>query len=426
MSGWFCPLGLASLAVIASVGTALAQAPDIAAMCKDRKPCALVKASPAGADAQGRALTVIELNLGKKNPDNASGDERFDCNPYRREFWLRIAGIAAPRRILALCNDGYGASGVGEDDIKIGPNRLIHSQHGGSAWRWNNGRTIQLSPMRVLAEESCSFHNVNIGYSFMRWDWQRLAGERRWFPQACRDNDPRAEEGKRPDWCDAAKATHRHALIPRFDGALLAGAEAHLGSCASAFDESGQRGFVIFGKPRVGGAEFRVLMVSATDLVVTVTDRAFATGGASWLDDDHIELWLGQNHADLSCSETELKLAQWAIGLDGKVHHGAGDRAAPPEVVARHGRTIGGRQQVTLRVRLPPLGDRDYLRALTVVFSKSEGGKQARLTATSPIKRGDDTTLSGIYKIDPKAARCAVRNGQLDLIETGRAAILGE
>jgi hypothetical protein len=63
---------------------------------------------------------------------------------------------------------------------------------------------------------------------------------------------------------------------------------------------------------------------------------------------------------------------------------------------------------------------------VTVVLSKSEGGKQARLTATSPIKRGDDHTVSSIHKIDPKAARCAVKDGQLDIVESGRAAILGD
>jgi hypothetical protein len=421
----FC---LAILPVVAGIDPAAAQArTDIATMCKDRKPCTLVQATPAGTDAHGRALTVVELNLGKKNPDNDNGDERFNCRPYAREFWLRVAGVAEPRRVLSLCNDGYGASGVGEDEITIRPNRMIHSQQGGSAWRWNGDKTIQLSPLRVLSETSCSYHNVNIGYTATTWDWQRFAGAKRWYPQACKDGDKRADDNARPDWCDLGKATHRHALIPRLDGALSAGAEAHLGSCASAFDESGSNGYIIFGKPRPGGAAFRVLMISGNDLIVTVTDAAFATGAASWINDDHVELWIGTDQSRLSCNDGKIKLAQWAIGLDGKVHHGAGDGASPPQVVSRHARSVGGRQQVTLRIRLPHLADPDdFFRAVTVVFSKSEGGKQARLTATSPVKRGDETTLSSIRKIEPNAARCAVRDGQLDLIESGLPAILGE
>ncbi len=92
--------------------------------------------------------------------------------------------------------------------------------------------------------------------------------------------------------------------------------------------------------------------------------------------------------------------------------------------MARTARTVAGRQQVTLHLRLPQA--EDYLRALAVVYSKSEGGRQARLTATSPVKRGDETSLSSVYKIDAKAARCAVSNGQLDLVESGRAALLSE
>jgi hypothetical protein len=414
---------LAAAAVSAGAGTALAQVRDLAAMCKDRKPCTLVKTTPAGADAQGRAISVIELNLGKKNPENDGGHERFDCRPYKREFWVRIAGMPEPRRFLSLCNDGYGSAGMGEDDINIRANRFVHSQQGGSAWRWNSGKTVQLSPLRVLSEESCSYHNVNIGYSLTRWDWLRFAGERRWLPQACKENDPRA---KNPiDWCDAAKATHRHALIPRLDATLPAGTQSHLGSCASAFDESGQRGHVIFGKPKPGGAEFRALMTSGNDLIVTVTDTAFATGGPSWLNDDHVELWIGSDHSGLSCNDAEIKLSQWAIGLDGKVHHASGDSASPPTIASRSARTVGSRRQVTLHIRLPKLEDPDdHFRALTVVFSKSEGGKQARLTATSPVKRGDELTLSSVHKIDAKAAQCAVKDGQLDVVESGRPAIL--
>jgi len=406
--------------------SAAAQAPtDIAAMCKGRTPCSLVESTPAGNDAQGRALTVVELNLGPKNPDNDRDNERFNCRPYGREFWLQTAGVAAPKRILALCNDGYGASGVGEDEVKIGPNRLSHAQYGGSAWRWHHDRTIELSPLRVLSEESCSYHNVNIGYSVSRWDWQRLAGERHWYPQACKDGDKRAGDDARPDWCDARRATHHQRLIPRLDGAMPAGALAHLGSCASTFDESGQRGYVVFGKPRAGGAELRVLMTAARDLVVSVTDTAFTAGAASWLHDDHIEVWIGTDRSGLSCSDSKFKLAQWAIGLDGKVHHGAGDTSGRPEVVARAARTVGGRRQVTMQIRLPAT-ESDYRRAITVVFSKSEGGKQARLTATSPVKRGDEATLSSVYRLEPKGLRCAVRAGQLDLVESGLPTLLGE
>lgn len=407
----------------AAAGTGRAETrSDIPVLCNGRAPCAIVKSTPAGKDAEGRALTVVEINLGPKNPD---GGEPATCRPYAREFWLRTEGVGRPRRILALCNDGYGASGVGEDEVTIGPNRMLHTQYGGSAWRWHEKRSIALSPLRVLTEESCSYHNVNIGYSVTLWDWRRFGGERHWYPQACTDGDKRADDNARPDWCDARRATHHQALIPRLDGAMPAGALAHLGSCAATFDESGKRGYVVSGKPRANGAELRALMTSARDLVVSVSDTVFATGAATIPDDDHVELWIGTDQSGLGCSGSRFKLAQWAIGLDGKVQHADGETAGRPEVVARAERTDAGRRQVTLHLRLAA-AENDHLRTVTVAYSKSEGGKRVRLTATSPIKRGDDTTLSSIQRIEPRAARCEVRGGQLDLVETGSPALLGE
>lgn len=420
------PLLQFGMAVLLCLGGTVAAAAqdrtDIAAMCGARKPCTLVQATPAGNDAQGRALTVVEIDLGSKNPD---GDGPTACRPYAREFWLRTAGVAHPRRVLALCNDGYGASGVGEDEIAIAPNRMLHTQYGGSAWRWHEKRTIELSPLRVLTEQSCSYHNVNIGYSVSIWDWRHFAGERHWYPQACTDGDKRTDGKTRPDWCDARGATHHQALVPRLDGAMPAGALAHLGSCAATFDESGQRGYVLTGKPRANGAELRVLMTSARDLMVSVSDAAFASGAETLLGDDHVELWIGTDHSGLGCNGSRFKLARWAIGLEGKVQHADGDAAGPPEVVARAARTVGGRRQVTLHIRLAA-ADNDYLRTVTVGFSKGVDGKTARLTATSPVRRGDETTLSSIWKIEPKGARCEVRGGQLDLVETGLPALLGE
>ena len=52
------------------------------------------------------------------------------------EYWL-LDGKATPKQVLQLCNDGYGSSGVGEDEVEVGPNRLVHHQYGGSSWRWS-------------------------------------------------------------------------------------------------------------------------------------------------------------------------------------------------------------------------------------------------------------------------------------------------
>lgn len=406
-------LGLVLLVV---PGAAAAQSqPDIAALCGARKPCEIVVTKAAGKDAQGRALTVFELDLGEKSAEEP--DQK--CRPYRREFWLRIEGVAEAKRVLDLCNDGYGAAGIGEDEVTVAPNRIEHAQNGGSAWRWDVTRTIQLSPLRVLNEAHCSYHNVAPGFTTMRWDWQRFSGEARWTPKSCRPPRDRKEEDEAEMGCAPEKATRRYLPIPLLEGALDAsgGKLVHLGTCAAAIDDGGGRGDVIFGKPGAGTASLRALMVSPRDLVVTVTDDAFATGAASWINDDHIELWLGHGRAGLDCEgDRPANLRQWGIGLDGKVHPGHGNAKNGPRLLARLKRTHRGKKQVTLHLRLPD----ETVDGVTLVYSKSVGGRQARLVATSPFKRSDPTTLGATWRIDPKAARCAAAAGQLDVVESGR------
>jgi hypothetical protein len=413
----------AAILVIALPSAADAQGADIAELCKRRSPCAVVEAKPAGRDTQGRALTVIELNLGKKNPENTSGDERFDCRPFRREFWLRVEGVAPAQRIFDFCNDGYGAAGVGDDEVETGNNRLVHARNGGSAWRWDVKRTIQLSPLRVLTEAHCSYHNIAPGFTTSVWDWQRFAGEARWTPKRCAPARTPAEEEEELG-CTPEKATRRYLPIPMLEGALkrAGGKLLHLGSCAAAIDEGGQRGFVIHGTPRAGGAELRALMASKRDLIVTVTDDGFARGAASWVNDDHLELWLGHGRANLECeNDKPADLRQFGIGFDGRVHAGYGNARKPPRVVARLERKLGTRSQVTLHLLLAEEVD-----GLTLVYSKSANGRQVRLVATSPIRRTDPTTLGGTWIVAPGGVACAERNGQLDLIDSGLPELLKE
>jgi hypothetical protein len=125
-------------------GCAATAAPPAAGAdpCAGRAPCAVAARHPAG----GR-LEVVQLELG---PDPERGCPQV--------VWGRL-GDGPPLRLLALCNDGYGASGVGEDSVEVKPGELIHSQYGGSAWRWSTTRRIGLSPHRLRHEEQLS-HNM--------------------------------------------------------------------------------------------------------------------------------------------------------------------------------------------------------------------------------------------------------------------------
>ena len=120
------------------------------AMCQGRKTCKVEKTYDAGKSPAGATLEVVEVRLGLADkPQDQEDGCRTDSGDKNGgvEYWL-LDGTAAPRRVLKLCNDGYGASGVGEDEVKVGPDRLSHWQTGGSSWRWSGTVTYALSPWR--------------------------------------------------------------------------------------------------------------------------------------------------------------------------------------------------------------------------------------------------------------------------------------
>lgn len=377
-------------------------------LCADRAPCTLVGMQPAGRDAAG-VMAVLELAFDDKSPD---GNADRKCRPHRREFWLVAAG-RAPVKLFDFCNDGYGASGVGEDEVKVGPNRATHARVGGSAWRWEVVRVVQLSPLRVLSEKTCSYHTLSKGFVEENWDWAAFRGQGRMRPRQCRDDAPGSLG------CEPPEATRRYLPIPSLDVPKEALAAAnHLGSCALALDESGQRGMIVHGRPKPGGAVLRVLMVDERRLMVTVVDREFATGGATWVHDDHLEIWTGASAFEAACEAKEAAAAmrQWSVRVaDGRVDRGHGTGGTPPKVLRRSQDREGDRARVTFLIEF----DAESTQGLTVAFSKAENGRQARMVATSAVRRGDATTLGRKYFVPAAGARCAAKDGALDLVASG-------
>src|ERR1017187_8153230 len=75
--------------------------------------------------ATGQALTVVQLSLGLKDKPGEAPDEgcRDGSGGHDggSEYWL-LAASAQPRLLLAFCNDGYGAAGVGGDEVEVAEN----------------------------------------------------------------------------------------------------------------------------------------------------------------------------------------------------------------------------------------------------------------------------------------------------------------
>ncbi|HUT51745.1 MAG TPA: hypothetical protein VM325_20640 [Alphaproteobacteria bacterium] len=377
-------------------------------LCAGRKPCKLAGVEPAGRISTGRPITVIELSLGKQPRGRTVSNPRFGCRPHRREFWMISPGI--PQRLLDLCNDGYGAAGLGEDVVDFDDNKLTHEQSGGSAWRWSNSKSIQLWPLRMRAQSRCSFHTAAPGFALKRWNWTRFRGQGAYaVTNRCRKPAPNEEQGA----CELGKAAGRFVLIPKI-ATEVEGAP-HLGTCAAMIDASGKNGFVTLGKATGRKAPWvKALLISDRELLVTVADREFATGGPSWVHDDHLEIWQGLPLGTDKCGEAKKELRQWGLRVADARIFAAHGRAEALTVLARSRKQENGLTIASFRLRLEFKAE-----GLTVVYSKANRRRQRLMIATSRLKYRDPTSLGEAYPIPRGAARCVMQNGVLDVIQSG-------
>jgi len=402
-----------SIAFIVVASSAFAAGEDL---CAGRAGCSVTATHDAGTGEGGVKLTVYELAI-----QNAP-DAEIPCRPHRQEFWV-VAG-EAKTKILSLCNDGYGAAGVGEDTVEVGPNKFSHSQYGGSAWRWSTDSHARLSPFRVLSQESCSYHNIAPGFDVTEWNLENFSVKMRSLHLKCGadggiDLDaPGLEEMELG--CAPEKATREYIPIPQVSVSLPAGREAGIsvGDCGVRADSSGKQGYLIHGKAGAASdASLSAVFVSETRLVVTVVDDRFVQGGTKWLYDDHLEIWTGGFSQAQECEGFSGDVAtQWALfPLDSSIIKAAGpDQPAPTVKAQLNTESPSGPTPMTFVIDFP---ERPW--KISVVYSDSDDGRsQERLIATSPVKFGDYDTL-GTQIGAPGGTVCSVHGDKLMIDSMG-------
>jgi hypothetical protein len=399
-----------------------------AAICGKRSTCTISTFHQAGKDAGGTALVVAEADFGIKDRPEDAPDAGCDALSGEKgnggtEYWLVSA--SPPKKLLALCNDGYGAADVGEDHITFANNRLIHEQDGGSNWRWDVTTVIRLAPFATLKETSCSYFDGSGNQATV------LETDLAKFRAVTVEKDPRAQWGDGDAGCPTVKESMFDSPQPRPAPKLLAGynivtpdpqaaagsgkvllddvpAGTTLGSCAMTLATDGGGGFVVFGKPASGAtaAEMKVVALASQTLVVQVFDPApGASAGKSWIGGSHVEVWLPK---DADAPPTRGNLDQLAFDLDGTVHEGIGNPAAP-HVEHWKARDEHGRPVSVLLLRWK---DSDTLPLGTaIVYSQSENGRQTRLVASTGMEHGLPLFLPQIADI---ATRCVVHAERLD------------
>ena len=420
------------LLALPAVAKAAPDAAQTAAICQTRTTCKIAKTYDAGKSPSGTSLAVAEVSLGLADKPK---DEDDGCQSGNRdknggvEYWL-LEGTSPPKQLLKLCNDGYGSSGVGEDEVTISANRLAHWQTGGSSWRWSGTTTYSLSPWRPLTERSCSYHTssetsgTNTDYDYATMVIRSISEDRTTHPDpgiGCADwpKDPvpfapRLAPGVVGAYDIVGPVLGDNPKIP---------AGTAIGNCVPTMTTAGSNGFIVYGKPAPAdhAAEIKAMAVGLKSLLIQVFDPLAASqpasANASWINLPHIELWIGLNQENVRTSLPLNQLQQIGVDLEGRVHRGVGKAAPLPTVQRWQARDADGRPVTVLR--LDWTDDYALLNGVALVYSQAEAGKQTRLVSTTGIANNRPLYVPSIvqlYDESPmkKLGRCSVREGRLE------------
>ena len=405
---------IVALAVTLCATTATAKKPPTAqfenAICKGRAKCFVRHVFDGGKDEKGAQNYVVEIGLAGKK---AKYDEASMGHCAKHRYWLVKAGsdgmIEPSQLLLSLCNDGYGSRMMGEDHVAVSANQLTWQQTGGSAWMWDQSTTLQLSPLRVLAENTGGWWTLGLAnHEQASWNWKSFSGRVSWSSPRCR------ADGTAPSDAKDGGSTYEYAYIPEVGNlppTFRKGGwkKTSLGSCSLNVDTAHR--FVVHGKRGdAKDASMRVVAASPTEYYVEIRDDHRVVDAEKWIWQDHLEVWTGprldyMSHCIASHDDAD-RLSQWGILLDGTVKTGYGQHTASAKAEVYRAKGVGIRMKITLSK--PP-------RAVTFVYSDSDDGKsQERLVATSDLKYGHAATLGRLKPIDAHRGSCRVTKGRLD------------
>jgi hypothetical protein len=382
-------------------------------LCARREPCQVLETLDAGQDVKGQPMQVKKLSLGWLDfatASNATGRKfgagrqaegrRENGQCEATEWWLLRSSQPA-QLLLAVCNDGYGAAGLGEDGVTVGENLFTHTQSGGSAERWSVSRTLQLSPLTLVRDSLRSFRPHASEERGDWWDVTQLRGEALVPAPSCPEGQSSLGERTLP-YLPLVQVEPSYLK----DGWKQTG----LGTCAL---DAGH--FVLGTRDDPKDAALKALLASRETLLIEVRDNRWTgPSGEKWLADDHVELWLGpQPPQELSgCGQPsrDERPVQWGIRLaDGKVFPAYGSPKQKLKVERVELRGPQGLEGYRLKVTLPK-----GFRGVSVVYSDSDAGqKQERMLATSPLKFARPETLNAVRLVLPVEATCGVRDGGL-------------
>jgi hypothetical protein len=444
-------LAFAAVTVLATHAFAADLTPDQqSAICGARKTCK-TEVADAGQGPGNVKLTIAVAHFGVADkPEDAPeegcmGDPEVADGPERdggEEVWL-ISGNDAPKRLLALCNDGYGAAGMGEDQLEVSPNMLTWDQSGGSNWRWTVTKQIRLSPLAVVSEFDCSYNDVAPGTGVVT-EIDRRSLQARSVGAVAGSKFKDDDEAGCPNWPTGPDSTLPTGpdyaggyAIPMPDGGKDATGVAlpdgtALGDCARELSTDGLHGFLVYGKAAdaATAATVRVIKETDTTLLIQVYDPSAAAelsaGKAkSWVGQPHLEIWTSEmaNPEDNDGENGQTYVFhQFAVGLDDETYPGANAVSPLPTVTHWAAKDEQGHDVTVYRVKWTGDENRPDF-GIGVVYSQAKDGKQARLVSNAQIKKNKplflpDAWINMAEDNGIPGGRCAVGAGKrLDVVK---------
>jgi hypothetical protein len=353
----------------------LASVPDsslVSALCPKGATCTLLARHDFGLDVVAGART-----------NQAAGEEK-DCflEPWALVHTKGDAVKGVEPIVVAHAESqcSYGIVG-GDESVSVDEKKalLTHSVNGGSNWQWGQTNTWSLGPKLVhLKTEENGYWKVGPNHIGTVTDRKRGIARTTWYAPRCGHEDDQAPPYAftRIPLVDATDWRNASVTKP----GLLMTSEG--GDGYIAFGSTGDRADV----------RVRIVALSPSELVIDVADEAVKLDAKSWVNQDHLELFLGDAAGNYmtQCYDAESlpKVVQWGLGLaDAKWSPGIGKPKTPPKAERLELKTDLGatlRFHVTFEQASP---------ALTVVYSDSDGAKQKRMIATSAVRLKDPLSL---------------------------------
>lgn len=397
------------LALPLHAAPAPAKAPQAQDICAGREGCRLLWSEAAGRDEKGRELVVSELVLPFKNEHDRCRrpqDNRFGAfiDNVQQEIWLSTYGGLLPehKKLFGLCNNGYGAAGMGEDKIDIAENALTHREFGGDNQRWMGGHRFRLAPFAITATVNCGTHTEKGGGRYYVLDYETGAYRDVW--------NSVGDESSPGDFI-ACEQTDLGNVESRYRGMILkkiysfAGIKLDevkkLGTCATRMTaaEGPQQGFLTYGQNDGSALELAALRINDDRLWVDVSDKGRDfVASSDWQNDDRLEIWWQDRRSlEKEGQRSRKALRQFAIRLaDLKVFPGYGygsHKLALPEVERRDSKE---------GLRFMVIWPRDQFPAedgFTLTLAHGDGSKTRMAFSTSALRYGDPDSLGHTINI---------------------------